>query len=107
MKEFDQKWLGKLDAIIDENLSKSTFYLTDLADQLSVSSSTLNRKVKELTQLSPKVYLRDKRLLRAKELLERGVYPSIAEVAFAVGFQHVNYFSNLYQKKYGKKPSKY
>ena len=107
MKEFEQKWLIKLETIIEKNLSEPTFYLTDLVTQLSVSSSTLNRKIKELTQLTPKAYIRDKRLKRAKELLESGIYSSVAEVALAVGFQHVNHFSILYEKKYGIKPSRY
>ena len=107
MKECDQTWLRKLDEVIIENLNKPTFYLTDLAEQLSVSLSTLNRKIKELTQLSPRAYIREKRLANAKGLLEKGTYSSVAEVAYAVGYQHVNYFSKLYEKKYGKKPSQY
>lgn len=107
MKEYDLNWLTQLNAEIDQELSNPDFILEDLVKPLAISPAQLYRRVVKLTGKSPRQYIRHKRMLRAQELLERGVYPTVAEVAWAVGYRHVNYFSKVYEKEFGKRPSSY
>lgn len=107
MKEIDEKWLEKLDAITQEKMSDPGFSLIDLVNELSISPAQLYRKVLKLKGKSPKSYIREKRLNYAKELLERGVYPTVVEVALAVGYLHPNTFSIDYEKKFGVRPNTY
>lgn len=107
MKEYDENWLRKLDETIDQNLKNPAFNLSELTERISVSPANLYRRTKALTGKSPKAYIRERRLARAKDLLERGVYATIAETALAVGYLHSNNFSVNFEKEYGQRPSAY
>lgn len=107
MKEFDQQWLEKLDKIIEEHLPNPNFFLNVLANDLAISPAQLYRKVVAITGKSPSTYIREKRLLVAKDLLERGVYTTVSEVALAVGYLHPNNFSIKFEKEFGRRPSSY
>lgn len=107
MKVHEQIWLDKVNAIIDRNLNNSGFTVSNLASELSMSVSPFYKKMVQLTGQPPKQYFRFKRLERAKDLLERGVFPTVLETTHAVGFKHSYYFSQLFQKEFGKKPIEY
>ena len=51
-------------------------------------------------------FVRTHRLVRALELLESG-YGNVTEVAYAVGFQSLSYFSRSFRDLYGEQPSEY
>ena len=78
-----------------------------LAAALHLSERTLYRRLKELTGLTPAGWLREARLDRARQLLEAKALPTVAEVADAVGFSNASHFTQLYGKRFGKKPSEY
>lgn len=107
MKEYNQKWLEKLDEIIKDNMKNPNFILAQLANELMVSPAQLYRKIRGLTGISPKAYIRKKRLLAAKDLLERGVFPTVAETAREVGYLHPNHFSISFERDFGRRPIAY
>lgn len=78
-----------------------------LADALGMSERTLYRRLKELTGLTPAGWLREVRLDRARQLLEAQALPTVAEVAYEVGFPNASHFTQLYSKRFGKRPSEY
>ncbi len=92
------------DAVI-ENISDPSFGINDLVDRAFLSERQLRRKIKELTGLSPVEFIRQIRLLQAKELLEKRVYQNVAEISVAVGFNNPHYFSGLFKKMFGKSPN--
>jgi len=104
MKEADRLLLGQLDDIITENLHDSDFQLNDITEQLEISRTTLYRLIVKLTGMSPNSYIRKKRLEKAKEILEIGVYPTVKETALAVGFKNPSYFSRLFYEAFGITP---
>jgi AraC-like DNA-binding protein len=71
-----------------------------------MSQSQLVRKLKALTNLTGNEFIRDFRLQRAAELLEKNA-GTISEIAFQVGFENLSYFSKVFQEKFGKLPSEY
>ena len=104
----DQEWLQALEEAclkaMDKKLDITNSYL---ADQLIISERHLQRRVKSLTGLSVKQYVQEVRLQKARHLLENKTYNTIAEVAYASGFNTPKYFSRVYEKHYGKKVGEY
>ncbi len=75
-----------------------------LADSFYLDEAYFSRLFKQKTGFSPKQYLLNVRLKRAKELLLHTEYP-IKEISTATGFSDPLYFSRLFLKKEGMSPS--
>jgi YesN/AraC family two-component response regulator len=102
----DEQFLLSLDEIILSNMSDPEFSIEQLAENLCLSKSTLNRKVKGLLQITPNDYIRTKRLIMAAKLLEEGSN-RINETCYLVGFNTPSYFIKCFKSYYGKLPSEY
>lgn len=104
----DQEWLKSLEDICRNAMDKKLDITNShLADQLVLSERQLQRRVKTLTGLSVKQYVQEIRLQKARHLLENKIYNTIAEVAYASGFNTPKYFSRVYQKHFGIRPIDY
>ena len=99
----DQEFLATLNQTIQSNIQESKFSLEDLADALSVSPRSLQRKVKLLTGLSPKQYTMSMRLQIAREFIEQKPTASLKEVAYSVGISNQTRFVKQYEEYFGKK----
>ena len=71
-----------------------------------MSQSTLYRKVKAVSGLSPNELIRNIRLNRAAELLRRQDL-TIQEIAWQTGFGSPVYFRTCFKERYGMTPSEY
>ncbi|WP_020607387.1 hybrid sensor histidine kinase/response regulator transcription factor [Spirosoma spitsbergense] len=71
---------------------------------MGMSRNSLYRKVMALTGMSVTPYLRALRLQRAEVLLLNSTM-SVAEVAYAVGFDNPRYFSRIFSEEKGVSPS--
>ncbi|MCB0643734.1 MAG: helix-turn-helix transcriptional regulator, partial [Phaeodactylibacter sp.] len=60
-----------------------------------------------ITGMTPKQYQREIQLEAARRLLEQGDCQSVSEVSHSMGFSDAHYFSKLYEKRFGKRPSDY
>lgn len=76
-----------------------------LAESVGLSPSHFSAVFREATGRSPIDYLIHLRIFKAKQLLSDGC--SVTEVARAVGFSDIYYFSNLFRKIEGVSPSRY
>lgn len=103
----DIEWLVHLQQTVVQNLSNLQFDVTQLADELALSSRHLHRRIHLYTGLSTQKYIQEVRLKTAKELLEIQAYSSVKAVAYEVGYKDVKYFGQLYKKRFGKLPSSY
>lgn len=103
----DQEWLGKLNAYLKLKSDDPSLRIPDVAQALSVSESVLFRKVKRLIGITPKQYLDELRLDRARGLLENKEVTSIKQLAKKVGYADPRTFSRSYFKRFGKQPSEY
>ena len=106
VSQVDDIFLHKLNDYLEENLSNETLSVEMLADTMGMSTSSLYRKVKGLSGLSPNDFIRIARLKKAILLMQNGEN-RISEIAFQVGFSSPAYFSTCFQKQYGKTPSEY
>ncbi|MGB3544261.1 hybrid sensor histidine kinase/response regulator transcription factor, partial [Rubrivirga sp.] len=91
-------------SVVEERLGDDTFAVSDFADALGITRSTLHRRLKSETGTTPSAFVRDLRLEHARRLLEDGA-GSVSEVGYAVGFRSVSHFSRSFSTRYGMTPS--
>lgn len=89
---------------INNNLDKDV-NLELLAHVLFTSRFHLLRLFKKYYGQTPKQYLIEKRIERARLLLKQGV--AVTEVCFEVGFESPCSFSTLFKARTGQTPSDY
>ncbi len=102
----EEVFMKKVISIIERNLSDNQFSVEQFSLEMNMSQSQLVRKLKALTNLTANEFLRDFRLQRAAELFEKKS-GTVSEIAFQVGFEHLSYFSKVFQEKFKKLPSEY
>ena len=81
-------------------------HVSDLADQLHVSASTLTKHFRQETGMSPGEYLTQLVITKACNLLLTDDYP-IAEIAKELGFTDQFYFAKYFKKQMLISPSGY
>ena len=99
----DEEFLKKLNVLVQANMQNPEFSLIDMADQLFMGRSSLNRKIKGLLNVTPNDYLRIERLKKAARLLKEENC-KINEVCYMVGFNTPSYFTKCFQKQFGVLP---
>ena len=99
----DEDFLNKLTEVIRQNLDDDTFNIDDLAREVNMSRTSLHRKLKGITELTPGDFIRIIRLKKAAELLLEGEY-RINEICMIVGIRSLSYFSKSFQKQFGVLP---
>jgi len=100
----DQKLLITFNKVVEENVANPDLKIEDIAEKMNFSRSSLYRKIKTISGKTPNELIQDIRLNYAHKLLRDKKY-RVNEVAFLVGFNNASYFSKLFEKKFGTKPS--
>lgn len=90
---------------IDTNYDNASLTLDSLSRIGFVSKYHMLRLFKKYYGQTPRQYLIDKRITKAKELLQKEM--SVTETCFAVGFESLGSFSSLFKNRMGKSPSIY
>jgi AraC-like DNA-binding protein len=75
----------------------------DFANQLHVHVNYLNSAIKKVTGKPTTAHIADRIIAEAKALLQHTDW-SIAEIAYALGFEYPTYFNNFFKKKTGEIP---
>lgn len=104
LPKYQQKWLQEVKSCILKKLDGPGFVIADIADALGISERQFHRRIKQLLGITPNELILQLKMDRARQLLEDGHYPTVAQVAYAVGFNRSDYFSHLFWKTYGKRP---
>lgn len=91
--------------VIDLHLF-SDISITDLATLCNMSLSSFKRNFKKEFNESPNSYIINKRLEKAKSLLQI-TDTAIGEIAYDLGFNDPHYFTRIFKKKIGMSPSAY
>lgn len=102
----DEKFLIKMNEVIDEHLAEPDFDVTAMVEKMNLSHSTVLKKVKTLTGMSLVEFVKTHRLKRAAQILEKEHF-QIAEVAYLVGFSDPKYFSKCFSKEFGRTPTEF
>ena len=89
---------------VQDRITDTDFTVGDLADAVSLSRSQLYRRLKQDAGASPSQFIREIRLAKARALLRRRA-GNVTEIAYAVGFSSLSYFSDAFRSHYGTSPS--
>jgi len=89
---------------IDEHFKDASLY--ELAEQLNQPHYGLSKIIKKATSFTFKELLQEKRLEKAKDLLE-GTHLPISEIVEMVGYDNISYFYRIFKEKYGQTPKKF
>lgn len=93
-------------AIVEKNISNAGFSVEELSRALLLSRAAVYKRLFVLTGKTPIEFIRQLRLQRAAQLLEKSNM-TVAEVAYETGFNNPKYFSKYFKTEYGKLPSTY
>ncbi len=102
----DEQFLNNAIEIIEKYLSEVDFDINTFAEELNLSKSSLYRKIKTITGLSPIEFIRNIKLKHASVMLKNST-TSISEVAYAVGFSDPKYFSSCFKSEFNITPSEF
>ncbi|WP_417128735.1 AraC family transcriptional regulator, partial [Phocaeicola sp.] len=104
--KLDEILLGNILKAVEENLSEPDFDVQHLAEKVNMSRSTLTRKLKAITGLTPLEYIRRVKMQHACRMLE-DPRTAVNEVALALGYYNRKYFTSCFKEEYGITPSEY
>jgi len=102
----DEKFILKAVEIIERNMGNSDFSVEELSSSMNFGRTNLYLKCKAITGLSASEFIRNVRLKRAMQLLEKSDL-SVKEIMYGTGFNTSSYFSKCFKKQYGVLPSQY
>jgi signal transduction histidine kinase/DNA-binding response OmpR family regulator len=102
----DERFLQKVLAIAENHMSNTNFGVDMFAQEAGMSTAQLYRKINALTGQTPNDFIRNMRLQRAADLLDKKA-GNVAEVAYQVGFNNLSYFAKCFREKFGETPSDY
>lgn len=101
-----EKFLGKVLAYIESNLTYANLSVEDLSKHVGMSRGSLYTKILELTGETPVEFIRSVKLDKAAILLEKSDL-NVAQVCYAVGFATPNYFARAFKARFHMLPSTY
>lgn len=96
-------FIEQVEAIILENIANEQFGVSELADLMNMSRSSLLRKIKTHTQLSASQFIRQVRVTKGMEMLKQTSL-TVAEISYEVGFGNTSYFIKCFREQYGYSP---
>lgn len=100
----DREFLQSLHSIVDAHLSDSDVSVTNIAQEMNMSYSSLYARIKDLTGQTPQNFISTYRLNIAMELLRTHNY-TVSEVCYKVGASSQSNFSRSFKKQFGISPS--
>lgn len=78
----------------------------EVAERFGLNTRSFNRRFRHAANKTPVEYLQEIRIDHARQLLKHSNL-SISEIAFAVGYQDVSYFTGLFRRLHEVTPNAY
>ncbi|CAL2081209.1 conserved membrane protein of unknown function [Tenacibaculum sp. 190524A02b] len=98
--------LKEIQIYIIKESSKRKITQLDIAEKFNLSKSSLYRRLKAETGLSPNDFIVEIKLNHARNILELQPNISLKRLSLEVGYSHVSYFSKIFKERFGFKPCK-
>lgn len=102
----DRAFMDELYQLMEKHLADLDLNLNTICEELRMSRSKFNYKIKGLTGDTPNNFFKNYKLNRAARLLKEGKN-NVSEVAMLTGFATISYFSVCFKKQFGVNPSDY
>lgn len=99
---------GRIFHIREALLNNLSYHWTieEMALKIGLSVPHFQKLFKSNVGLPPMTFLQEKRLEKARELLEE-TFLQIQEIRLQVGMPHDSHFTRDFKKKYGENPTQY
>ena len=107
LKSSDEQLMDRIMKVVNRHLNDPAFSVEMLATEVGLSRVHVHRKLKELTNLSTRDFIKNIRLQQAAKLLKEDKKLSVSEIAYATGFTNLSHFSSSFREKYGMSPTEY
>ena len=91
---------------IEKHYGEESLSITQIADQLHLSSAYLNVLFRQEMKQTLKQYLSNYRLEKARRMLEQD-FDKITEIAEKCGYANSNYFAKVFREAEGMTPLEY
>ena len=105
VESVDRKFVDKVTAFIEENISESELSVEQIAEAMGMSRANIYRRMVAATGNTPSEFIKIVRLRHAERLLMQSGL-TISEICYEVGFTSPRYFSKCYKEFFGYVPSK-
>jgi len=96
-------FLNRAKELVLNEISNEQFGVSELAQGMNMSRSSLLRKIKKQTGLSASQFIRKVRLDEAKALLDETDF-TVSEISYQVGFSNNSYFIKCFREEFGFPP---
>ena len=103
----DEQLLQKILDVVNMNMGNPDFNVDQLAAELNMHRTGLNRKLYAITGQKPMIFIRSMRLKRAKQIIEADPSKMVSQIAYEVGFNNPKKFSKYFKDEYGMYPSEF
>ena len=100
----DEAFAERLRQVVDDYLTDPNLTVEFLGSKLQLSRTQIFRRVKTITGKGPLDYIRERRLIRADELL-RTTDMTVQQVSMELCFSSPGYFTKCYKEYFGHLPS--
>ena len=98
-------FLAKLPTIIDLNIDNVHLHADTIVSALTISKSTLNRKLKESGEPPINEFIKRYRLQKSLVILSAGY--TVRETSKRVGFKSPSYFTQCFKSCYDETPARF
>ncbi len=102
----DEELIRRAMEVIEKHISDGEFGIEQLAAEVAMSKTHLNRKIQGIAGMTPLQFIRSIRLKRAAQLLRDSQY-NISEIAYMAGFNTLKYFNKHFKEEFGMTPTQY
>ncbi len=102
-KHNGQDFIDRLTEIVEANLQNEQFGVEELAREMSMSRSSLHRRITEAAKIPANQFICQVRLKKALKML-RETSMTVSETAYECGFHSATYFSKCFRDYYGYSP---
>lgn len=102
----DETLLTNALEVIRQQLDNPGFSVEDLSKALHMSRAALYKKISAITGQTPVELIRSQRMQHAAQLLAKG-RQTVAEIAYAVGFNNTKYFVKYFKEAFHMLPTEY
>jgi transcriptional regulator GlxA family with amidase domain len=102
----DYEFMQRIQLWMEKNYKNPDLDVEALIQYLSMSLADFEGQLKRITNKTPKEYISEFRLNKAKQMLEH-TNESVADISFELGFANAPQFNRLFQEATGMTPSQY
>ncbi len=102
--DVEKKFLVEFHQIVEEQMQQGIKTVEVVAQEIGMSRSSLYRKIKAITGKNINEYIRNIKLDKAAQLIEKEQF-TISQAAYEVGFGDAKYFRKIFKERFGKTPS--